>query len=781
MGSIMFTGVGGSGKDNTDVSVLLAQIGNIADLTTDDKSSLVAAINELNLDIGAMANGLKYQGTIGADGTVSALPSTHQTGWMYKVVTADTYAGQACEVGDMIICVQDGTVANDTDWSVVQGNTDRVVSNAGTSTADHVAVFADSSGLEVKDGGYTIAASVPSDARFTDTTYTFEASAGTDGGVDIGITDGSTESMVNVKGGAGVTVGKTNDSVSIKSNGTVPTVICNTAANDPNKVITIPDFDPTVSQEFYIQFTNGVFDESEAEAAGDDYEALINLIIDSVQSLTINTTQVDAAIVYPEGLSMLNATSDETKVPTLDFAVVLFTDINQIAMLGGIKGHYIAISDDQQGVYLVPDPAFGEYSSSCLNNAAIYSSYSTDGQQLSYAAYDLHVEGSNLVYESSNQYADEGGKVSLPLPGKAYTLSSPVSQTNGNANIQLSDGETSQSVKMVGKNGINIYTGVTANEINVYSTGITAIADLPVQDGENPAVFYTGAITATSVNGWDNSVSPQIITVQFPAVLLATNGGAFTLSIDGDDALPICYAAGMNLSSYFYSIMTAYGVNPLSQYGAIGYPITGSGMCLDLLFDGEQFSITSTQSSGLTNYAQIAAFDSKNQALTSYVRALSIDGDTITVTKGDATQSQITLPTESIGDLSSLETTDKTSLVGAINEITVPITNNLSLTGAQSVTLTNGSENRIGEMSSLTLTLPSPIPDDYISILSFTSGATATALDYGENIKWVNGSTDVIDGIFVPIPNTRYTIVIRYDGQYVCGEVGGVAIEQTTD
>ena len=158
-----------------------------------------------------------------------------------------------------------------------------------------------------------------------------------------------------------------------------------------------------------------------------------------------------------------------------------------------------------------------------------------------------------------------------------------------------------------------------------------------------------------------------------------------------------------------------------------------------------------------------------------------MDGDTITFTKGDATQSQITLPTESIGDLSSLETTDKTSLVGAINEITVPITNNLSLTGTQSVTLTNGSENRIGEVSSLTLTLPSPIPDDYISILSFTSGATATALDYGENIKWVNGSTDVIDGIFVPIPNTRYTIVIRYDGQYVCGEVGGVAIEQTTD
>lgn len=526
MGPIIFTGVGGSGNGgSTDVSVLLAQIGNIADLTTDDKSNLVSAINELDLDISAMANGLKYQGTIGVDGTIIELPSTHKTGWMYKVVTTDVYAGQSCEIGDMIICVQDGTLSNDADWSVVQGNTDRVISNAGTSTADHVAVFADSSGLEVKDSGHTIAANVPSDAKFTDTTYTLESAAGSDGGVDIGI----------------------------------------------------------------------------------------------------------------------------------------------------------------------------------------------------------------------------------------------------------SDGETSQSVKMIGKNGINIYTNTTADEINICNTGITAIADSPEQ-----GTYYTGAIAATSINGWNSSVYPQIITIQFPTALVATSNGTFTLSIDEGNVFPINYAAtqGMNLSSYFYAILASVGVPPAV---AGGYPILSGGSCLNLLFDGEQFAIANLSSSGLVNYALIAAGDSKNQLLTSYIHDLSINGDIITVTKGDATQSQIILPTGSVGDLSSLETTDKTSLVGAINEITVPILNNLSLTGAQSVILTNGSENRIGEVSNLTLTLPSPIPDDYISILSFTSGATATALDYGESIKWVNGSTDVIDGVFVPIPNTRYTIVIRYDGQYVCGEVGGVAIEQAAD
>ena len=69
---------------------------------------------------------LIFKGTLGIsdDGaTVLALPDAHEEGWTYLVVTAGTYAGQLCEEGDFVICVNSGEVASDLDWTVVQGNT----------------------------------------------------------------------------------------------------------------------------------------------------------------------------------------------------------------------------------------------------------------------------------------------------------------------------------------------------------------------------------------------------------------------------------------------------------------------------------------------------------------------------------------------------------------------------------------------------------------------------------------------------------------------------------
>jgi hypothetical protein len=60
-----------------------------------------------------------FKGTIGTGGTVTALPATHKQGWTYRVITAGTYAGKVCEIGDMIICVTDGTAASNDHWTVV--------------------------------------------------------------------------------------------------------------------------------------------------------------------------------------------------------------------------------------------------------------------------------------------------------------------------------------------------------------------------------------------------------------------------------------------------------------------------------------------------------------------------------------------------------------------------------------------------------------------------------------------------------------------------------------
>ena len=115
-----------------------------------------------------------FKGTIGNSGaTVTTLPAIHYQGWTYKVITAGTYAGVSCEIGDMIICVMDGVSDTDSHWSVIQSNIDGAVTGPAASIADHVATFNGSSGKVIKDSGYTIAKSVPADAMFTDTNTTY--------------------------------------------------------------------------------------------------------------------------------------------------------------------------------------------------------------------------------------------------------------------------------------------------------------------------------------------------------------------------------------------------------------------------------------------------------------------------------------------------------------------------------------------------------------------------------------------------------------------------------
>lgn len=61
------------------------------------------------------ASALKYQGTVSS---TAALPGSPKKGYVYVVAEAGTYAGQACEVGDYIICRTGGASPV---WDVVNG------------------------------------------------------------------------------------------------------------------------------------------------------------------------------------------------------------------------------------------------------------------------------------------------------------------------------------------------------------------------------------------------------------------------------------------------------------------------------------------------------------------------------------------------------------------------------------------------------------------------------------------------------------------------------------
>ena len=72
----------------------------------------------------AASDAMIIKGTIGTNGTVTALPTTYKTGWTYRVTGAGTYAGQVCEIGDLIIALVDrnGSGNINSDWCVAQTN-----------------------------------------------------------------------------------------------------------------------------------------------------------------------------------------------------------------------------------------------------------------------------------------------------------------------------------------------------------------------------------------------------------------------------------------------------------------------------------------------------------------------------------------------------------------------------------------------------------------------------------------------------------------------------------
>ena len=94
-----------------------------------------------------------YKGVVNKD---ADLPyKACNQGWTYRVGTAGTYAGQVCEVGDMIICLTDGTTSVTGTWNVINTNVDGAVYNTtDISTKGNFAAFDSTTGKLIKDSGF---------------------------------------------------------------------------------------------------------------------------------------------------------------------------------------------------------------------------------------------------------------------------------------------------------------------------------------------------------------------------------------------------------------------------------------------------------------------------------------------------------------------------------------------------------------------------------------------------------------------------------------------------
>ena len=103
---------------------------------------------------------------------------------------------------------------------------------------------------------------------------------------------------------------------------------------------------------------------------------------------------------------------------------------------------------------------------------------------------------------------------------------------------------------------------------------------------------------------------------------------------------------------------------------------------------------------------------------------------------------------------------------------TGPIIVNLSAT--DSITLANNTLYKGGTQTALTIALPSTLDVDFITQITFKSGATATTFTAPQSgFVWDARSVDLQQGAFVPVANKVYTIIIYYDGFECVGIIAG--------
>lgn len=120
------------------------------------EGSQAATQDWVNTLVGQLNNGVP--GIV--DGTDNQLPTTgYKAGQMWRVAEEGTYAGEECEIGDLIICLKNYELesAGNTDFMVVQANIDGAVTGADSSVDGHIVVFNGATGKVIKDSNVAIA------------------------------------------------------------------------------------------------------------------------------------------------------------------------------------------------------------------------------------------------------------------------------------------------------------------------------------------------------------------------------------------------------------------------------------------------------------------------------------------------------------------------------------------------------------------------------------------------------------------------------------------------
>ena len=579
----------------------------------------------------AAADAMIYKGTIGSSGaTTTTLPAIHTTGWTYKVITAGTYAGVTCEVGDMIICLADGTTANNADWSVVQTNIDGAVTGPSSAVGDRIAVFNGTTGKVIKDSGYTIATSVPANAKFTDTTY----SAATTGAAGLmssgdkskldGIASGA---QVNQNAFSNVKVGDTTvaadsvtDTLTLIAGSNV--TLTPDASGDS---VTIAAADTKYTHPSYTAKSAGLYKVT-VDASGHvsattavtkaDITALGIPGSDTNTDTKVTQTVTTNNAAYPLLLAPSGQTATTTGTSYFDSGVTLNPSTNTIA--ANVSGSASSATKDSAGQQI---------------NTTYIKGISVSGKTITYTKGD---GSTGTITTQDTTYSDAttsaAGLMSASDKTKLNNIASGA-QVNQNAfsNVKVGDvvvaaDSVTDTLNLVAGSNVTLTPDATNDKITIAATN----------------TVYT---------------HPSYSGDKTPGTASPSHGGEF-------DVVTGLTLANGHVSGYTTDTITLPSETTLTKSesgsGNAVTAITVSGHTVTVT-KGKTFSESGhthnyAGSSSAGGAATKAISDNNGKAITSYISALSVSGKTITYTKGDGTTGTITTQDTTYSDMTGATT-----------------------------------------------------------------------------------------------------------------------------
>ena len=527
-----------------------------------------------------------FKGTIGSSGaTVTALPANHKKGWTYKVATAGTYAGQACEIGDMIICVTNGTSANDAHWAVVQTNVDGAVTGPASSTDAHVAIFNGTSGKVIKDGTYTIGKSVPSNAVFTDTDTKVTSAANhytpsRDTSADKSASASGATAAWSIDVVKGVTVqtdGKGHVTGVAVTSGKIPS----NPNTDTHRVIKVDGTQALASNTTALDLKSGsnvtITDGGSGAitiAATDTTYSAATQSADGLMSSTDKTKLDGIAAGATANAGTVTSVATGTGLTggtitgsgTLKAALTSETKLTNAAADGTeMSGRVYPVRVDKNGNLA----GHGPWTDNNTNTTSPLTQDSTDGHKItltpsSGSATTITIPDNNTTYESKSA-ASGGTAVSLVTTGEKYTWNNKASTSTAtqSANGLMS---STDKTKLDGiASGATANTGtITGIKMNGASKGTSGVVDLGTvitshQDISGKANLASPTFTGTpkAPTAAEGTNDTQIATTAFVMNAFKANDAMIFKGTIGSSGATVTELPTTHYQGWTYRVLTA--------------------------------------------------------------------------------------------------------------------------------------------------------------------------------------------------------------------------------